>query len=313
MTITKKIKKADANKAIDDATNKRLLLAGVSLPKGVKPPKLTDEQKIAALRAQREAARQERQKITSEISVRQNKIDTLLRPMKRKAEAVQNASRREMNKKLDAVRRQRDKEVGELRKKIAVVNTALDPKFAAARHAHNIVYVKTNAEVDKAHAKLANSGPVQTKSLRVRRSKLYEMEAKIDTQIARIDHAAKIPPKKGVGFTFYKKLYEHSVRYGARPIICTMEVSPKAERLCGDHHRFKSRVSAAKVIKLEWQTPKEGEAHPTKARSGYDFNFTYEVGKIVRPKNGKFDKNRNDICSVGIHGYMLRAGAESHS
>lgn len=43
--------------------------------------------------------------------------------------------------------------------------------------------------------------------------------------------------------------------------------------------------------------------------SNYDVDVVYEVGKIVKPKE-KFDENRWNECSSGIHFFITKEEAE---
>ena len=66
----------------------------------------------------------------------------------------------------------------------------------------------------------------------------------------------------------------------------------------------KCRCSKAKVLSI---TSLDGKEEYTDVASNYDFNFIYEVGKIVEVKN--FDENRWNECSTGIHFFITREEA----
>ena len=66
----------------------------------------------------------------------------------------------------------------------------------------------------------------------------------------------------------------------------------------------KCRCSKAKVLSI---TSLDGKEEYTDVASNYDFNFIYEVGKIVEVKD--YDENRWKECSTGIHFFITREEA----
>jgi len=67
----------------------------------------------------------------------------------------------------------------------------------------------------------------------------------------------------------------------------------------------KCRVEYAKVLEI-WDEDKQVE----EGKSQYDDEFIYRVGEIVKPD--KWDDDRWNECSNGIHGFITRYEAENY-
>lgn len=102
-------------------------------------------------------------------------------------------------------------------------------------------------------------------------------------------------PAKG-SFTAYKKL--------DNDIIAQLKIPAKAKRSSATSR--KCRASEAKVIKM-WNMETGEEV--LKAHSQRDENFIYEKGKTVKPTE-KFDEDRWNECSTGIHFFITLEEAE---
>ena len=100
-------------------------------------------------------------------------------------------------------------------------------------------------------------------------------------------------PEEG-GFTAFKKVY-----FLGMPYIAQLYVPADAKRSSSTSR--KCRCSKAKVIKF--LRLDRTEAKIDGARSSWDPNFNYYKGKYVEP-NKKFDENRWNECSSGIHFFM---------
>lgn len=304
-----------------------------------KKPAKTDEQKLAEIAAKRqknsEAQDKVRVEINAKINAKTNKMYKATMPVERKLDRKRSALYRARQAKCDAVLRDRNKAQEAAQKKydaeVQKVKRALDKKIDAAfrksqavRNAAQRAAIKklnvnskvfdkrvaqAEAPYNRMCAALNRRKEFDTRPLCKTLNALREEQSKLRQQEAEIANRGKVPPAKGA-FTFYKKVYQFS-HSGGQPIICTMQVSAKAQRLCGDRYNFKSRVSAAKVVKLEWLNSGFLPTPPTEAWSGYVRDFKYKVGEVVRPRQ-KFDTDKNDICSSGIHGYMTIEGARNH-
>ena len=88
--------------------------------------------------------------------------------------------------------------------------------------------------------------------------------------------------------------------------IVVLEIPEDAKRLSATGR--KCRCDKAKV--LEIQNVDGTKANVTKAASGYDSNFVYEVGKTVRVDN--FCEDRWEECSAGIHFFINRQEAVNY-
>ena len=69
----------------------------------------------------------------------------------------------------------------------------------------------------------------------------------------------------------------------------------------------KCRCSEALVLSIE---SLDGKTSHTYAKSEYDHNFIYEVGKMIKVDN--FDEDRWNECSTGIHFFITRKEAEQY-
>jgi hypothetical protein len=97
--------------------------------------------------------------------------------------------------------------------------------------------------------------------------------------------------------TGWKKVY---CCESGKGIVAQLEIPAHAKR----SHAFgrKCRASEAIVVSIEGAT---------KARSDYDYGFTYEVGQVVKPTR-EFDDNWQNECSTGIHFFITREEAEAY-
>ncbi len=84
--------------------------------------------------------------------------------------------------------------------------------------------------------------------------------------------------------------------------IVKLQITDKAKRSSATSR--KCRCSEAKVLAIY-----DGKKTKKKVKSDYDQTVVYEVGKIVKPKE-KFNENRWDECSSGIHFFLTREEAE---
>ena len=95
-------------------------------------------------------------------------------------------------------------------------------------------------------------------------------------------------------FTAYKKAGRYIVK---------LQIPKDAKRLSATSR--KCRCNKAKV--LEIQNLDGTIADVTRIRSNFDWDFIYEVGKIVSVSD--FDNNRWNECSTGIHFFVNRQEA----
>ena len=108
-------------------------------------------------------------------------------------------------------------------------------------------------------------------------------------------------PEEG-SFIAFKKAYR-VIRSSSRCYIIKLEIPNDALR-CSATSR-KCRCSKAKVISI---TNIDGtEANVDAAYSGYDCEFEYRVGEIVKVDN--FDTDRWHECAPGIHFFITRKEA----
>jgi hypothetical protein len=84
-------------------------------------------------------------------------------------------------------------------------------------------------------------------------------------------------------------------------VIVKLKIPAKAKR--SNATGRKCRAEYAKVIEIFNSENGEGI-------SAYDSNIIYKVGKTIKPD--KFDENRWDECSNGIHFFITRAEAEAY-
>ncbi len=105
-----------------------------------------------------------------------------------------------------------------------------------------------------------------------------------------------ICPDEG-GFYGYKK-----VRVNNTKCIAKLYIPAKAKRSSATTR--KCRCEYAKVISI---TSLDRKQMFSEATSSYNFNLKYIVGKMVYPD--KFDENRWNECSNGIHFFMQRQEA----
>ena len=87
-------------------------------------------------------------------------------------------------------------------------------------------------------------------------------------------------------------------------IIATLEIPTSAKR--SNSTSRKCRAEYAKILSLEYNKKFVDTAH-----SMHDEKFKYEVGKVV--KCDKWDENRWNECSGGIHFFLTRKEAEDFS
>src|SRR5690554_3221844 len=99
-------------------------------------------------------------------------------------------------------------------------------------------------------------------------------------------------------FVCFKKLKNN--------VIAKLKIPAKAKRSSATSR--KCRASEAKVLEMWNATTKEKVSI---GYSQYDETFTYEIGKTVKPKE-KFDEDRWNECSSGIHFFMTLAEAENY-
>lgn len=83
---------------------------------------------------------------------------------------------------------------------------------------------------------------------------------------------------------------------------------PYIKSLFCDRHNLKCRASSAKVLSI---TTTVSKTKIKEARSDYDPDFLYEVGKVVCA--AKYNQSRSAICTRGIHFFMKRIDAVSYN
>ena len=98
-------------------------------------------------------------------------------------------------------------------------------------------------------------------------------------------------------FTAWKKCHDG--------VIAKLLIPADAKRTSATGR--KCRASEATVLALY---DRDGNKI-TKARSDYDNDFVYRVGKTVKPKE-PFDENRWNECASGIHFFVTREEAERY-
>lgn len=109
-------------------------------------------------------------------------------------------------------------------------------------------------------------------------------------------------PRKGK-YIGYKKCLTEDLKGKA---IVVLEIPSSARR--SSAFGKKCRADRAKVLAIHMYGANKGKL--TRAVSGYETNFVYEVGKtVVEPG---FDPNRFRECASGIHHYMKQSDAEKH-
>lgn len=138
--------------------------------------------------------------------------------------------------------------------------------------------------------------------------KLKKVTKTVVKKVAKKGAAARsdICPKSGA-FTAFKKLEDG--------YIAVLHIPADAKRLCGEdqcsHGSFprypKCRASKALVVAI---FDKYAKSVKTGDTSIHGPETTYTVGKVVKPD--KFDNNKKDTCSNGIHFYMTLDGALAH-
>ena len=90
---------------------------------------------------------------------------------------------------------------------------------------------------------------------------------------------------------------------GDKKHIVKLEVTEAAKR--SSAYGRKCRCSEAKVLAIELL---DGSATDvTEVNGGYDSNFIYRVGEIVKVDN--FDEDRRNECAPGIHFFITRQEA----
>lgn len=108
-------------------------------------------------------------------------------------------------------------------------------------------------------------------------------------------------PEKG-SFIAFKKA---SVYAGVGFDDCIVELMVLEDAKRSSATTRKCRCNKAKVLSI---TNLDGtDSIFTKAKSNYDSDFIYEVGKIVEVEN--FDDNRWNECAPGIHFFITRQEA----
>ena len=98
-------------------------------------------------------------------------------------------------------------------------------------------------------------------------------------------------------FTAWKK---------ARGYIIQLEIPAESKRLSATTR--KCRCNIAKVVAI--QNIDGTDSGLLEVRSGYDHNFIYKVGETVSVD--KFDSNRWNECSNGIHFFITRGEAVNY-
>lgn len=124
-------------------------------------------------------------------------------------------------------------------------------------------------------------------------------------------------PREG-SYIAYKKCkinWDLATKYGLpnNEVVVRLEIPADAQRVSsgGDKADVKCRASKAKVLGIRSVDPSSKTKKTVvfkKARSEFDRDFVYEVGKVVKPTT-KFDPCRWNICSTGIHHFMTREEA----
>lgn len=113
---------------------------------------------------------------------------------------------------------------------------------------------------------------------------------------------------KGLLPSVFKKVYTKGFNgYRGEERIVEMEIPAKASRNQELVDEFKCRASEAKVLSI---TDLNGNIVKDRVYSGHDMSFEYEVGAVVKPKNG-FSTIKN-ACAGGIHFFMTRPQAVNY-
>lgn len=122
------------------------------------------------------------------------------------------------------------------------------------------------------------------------------------------------PPTTG-SFIAWKKV---RALHNGRPVfaIVKLEIPKEAMRTRGwksyaksifyDSSNLKCRASSAKVLSITVSS----KTKIKEARSDYDPDFLYEVGKVVCAT--KYNQSRSAICTRGIHFFMKRSDAVNY-
>ena len=112
-------------------------------------------------------------------------------------------------------------------------------------------------------------------------------------------------PEEG-SFIAYKKVLAWDEYEGNhKTMIAVLEIPADATRSSGGGTR-KCRCNKAKVLRFEDYSGNVLD-NMTKGLSFHDMNFVYRVGEYVTEP--KFDENRWETCSTGIHFFMNRQEA----
>ena len=112
-------------------------------------------------------------------------------------------------------------------------------------------------------------------------------------------------PETG-SYTAYKYALINTRYNRKKPVIVKLQILEDAKRSSAGGR--KCRASAAKVLSI---SSIDCKTYYKKAYSDWDHSFIYEVGKIV--KVNKFDNNRWEECSTGIHHFLTRREAVAYS
>ena len=107
-------------------------------------------------------------------------------------------------------------------------------------------------------------------------------------------------PEEG-SFTGFKKIF-----LGNNPLLCKLEIPADAKR--SSAFGRKCRCSKAKVLEI-WGKDGYGDylVPISRGYSHHDHTFEYKVGETIYPD--RFDDNRWDECSNGIHFFITKQEA----
>lgn len=124
-----------------------------------------------------------------------------------------------------------------------------------------------------------------------------------DSDCKNIPYISMTCPEEGSFIAYKKVLKEPHIADGE--LIAVLEIQADAKRSSGAGTR-KCRCNKAKVLRFE---DLDGNVlnDVTKGYSTYDESFIYHVGEYV--KEEKFDENRWETCSRGIHFFINRQEA----
>ena len=191
-------------------------------------------------------------------------------------------------KVLRSSKKRADQKVRDLNKKIKEVT----------KKAHE----KAKAAADKVlKAYLAKLTPVKGQL------KSYTRESdKLGKVIKEKTRDKDIMPLKGAIKKVYKKA---SSIHGYKDVIVTLSIPAHANRYQELNYHgdmYKCRASEAIVVAINDKNT--GKALSS-AKSNYDKNYVYTVGKVCRPKNDYFAPSHHGACASGIHFFMQRSRA----